>query len=395
MSKKKFLFHIKGGTEWMGGLHYIKNLIKTVRLYNPLPDCEIEVGLLVHTQDQVQLFNDVKHDIAKIYVVEQLLSNAGLPKRGNWWLKRRSGSVIYPMLDELIRNEGYDFAYPCLPRKDFKEYRFAEWIPDFQYRHFPEGSNEDEIRGRKQAFENICRTAPLVYLSSEHARKDCEELFPFSKPKLRVMQFCVYTDEKKFTSPLSQVLNKYHIPRRYFIISNLLAPTKNLEVVIKAISLLKKQGHNIHVAVTGDIHDYRNPFFKNKIFQLISSENVRENIIFLGLIDRMDQKQLLVNSISIVQPSRFEGWNTLVEEAKCLDKQILLSDIPVHVEQAPRRGVYFKDNDAQDLAQKLLQLYQQPGSDAEVDGIGISPGYENNLREFAAHFINTSLFEKV
>ena len=149
------------------------------------------------------------------------------------------------------------------------------------------------------------------------------------------------------------------------------------------------------MAVTGDIHDYRNPFFKNKIFQLISSENVRENIIFLGLVDRMDQKQLLVNSISIVQPSRFEGWNTLVEEAKCLDKQILLSDIPVHVEQAPKRGVYFKDNDAQDLAQKLLHLYHQPGNEAEVDGIGISPGYENNLREFAAHFINTSLFEKV
>jgi glycosyltransferase involved in cell wall biosynthesis len=157
--------------------------------------------------------------------------------------------------------------------------------------------------------------------------------------------------------------------------------------------LLKQQGHNIHVAVTGDIHDYRNPFFKNKIFQLISSENVRENIIFLGLIDRMDQKQLLVNSISIVQPSRFEGWNTLVEEAKCLDKRILLSDIPVHLEQKPPKAVYFRDNDHGDLADKLLSLYNEPLPAAETTGITMSDRYKDNITKFAAHFINTSLFD--
>ncbi|HEX2684888.1 MAG TPA: hypothetical protein VHL77_13175, partial [Ferruginibacter sp.] len=207
MRKQKILFHIKGGTEWMGGLHYIKNLIKAVRLYNPLQATEIEVGLFVYSKEQVALFNDVKQDIAKIHVHEELLAAAGVAARAAWWAKRKfSSNVMNPLLDELIRKERYDFAYPCLPRKDFKYYRFAEWIPDFQYRHFPEGSNEEEIKGRKEQFEMICRNSPLVYLSSEHARKDCEELFAFSKPKLRVMQFCVYTEAKTFAAPLKEVL---------------------------------------------------------------------------------------------------------------------------------------------------------------------------------------------
>jgi glycosyltransferase involved in cell wall biosynthesis len=393
MTKKRMLFLIKGGAEWIGGLHYIKNLIKTVKHYNPLPEYTIEADLLVYNKEQAALFADIKNDVGEIYVQDELLSNAGLLKRAMWLRKRRFSSIFNPFLDEFIKGKGYDFAYPCMPRSDFNDYRFAEWIPDFQYKHFPDGSNQQEIQGRINEFSSISSNAPLIYVSSEHAKRDCEELFPASGGKLRVMQFCVYTDAIRFSRPLNELLSRYNIPRKYFIVSNLLAPTKNLEVVIKAVGMLKAAGHPVSVVVTGDIHDYRNPGFKHKIFQLTSQENVRENMIFLGLIDRLDQKQLLANSISIIQPSRFEGWNTLVEEAKCIDKHIVLSDIPVHLEQRPAKGIYFRDNDPADLAARLRELYSSSQPEAEATGIEISAQYKDNITRFAAHFINTSLFD--
>lgn len=393
MQTKKLLFLIKGGTEWIGGLHYIKNLIKTVKLYNPFNDVQLEVDLLVHTREQVRLFDDVKNNLHTIHVYEELIGSEGLAKRAARWAKRKFTGIPHAWLDEFIRRHEYDFAYPCLPRKDFKYYRFAEWIPDFQYLHFPEGSNAAEIEGRKAEFRRICSTSPLVYLSSEHARKDCEKEFPFASPKLRVMKFCVHAEETIFPSPLADVLNKYYMPRKYFIVSNLLAPTKNLFVVIKAVAVLKRSGLPVSVVVTGDIHDYRNPGFKNEIFQMVSAEDVRDNIIFLGLIDRLEQKQLLANSIAIIQPSRFEGWNTLVEEAKCLGQTIVLSDIPVHLEQSPPTGIFFRDNDANDLAGKLETLYRQTGDQPEVKGMATSPDYKKEIEKFAKHFLTTSLLE--
>ena len=37
--------------------------------------------------------------------------------------------------------------------------------------------------------------------------------------------------------------------------------------------------------------------------------------------------------MAVAQPSLFEGWSTIVEDAKTLGKPIFVSDLPVHREQ--------------------------------------------------------------
>lgn len=389
MPGKKILFVIKGGSEWMGGLHYIKNLIKTIKYFDSL----YTIDLLVYNRGQADLFADVKPDISEIHIYDEAIATSNLIKRLQWWLKRKAGNIFHPGLDEFIRKHGYQFAYPCLPRKDFTFYRFAEWIPDFQYKHFPDGSNPTEIEGRKQQNAFVSKNAPLIYVSSYHALRDCEELFPVSKGKIEVMQFCVFSDTIQFSDKLEKVRNAYSIPAKYFMVSNLLAPTKNLQVVIRAAGILKKRGISIPVVVSGDIHDYRNPDFKHTIFQLISRENVRDEVIMLGLLSRITQKQLLVNSLAILQPSRFEGWNTLVEEAKWMGKEIIISDIPVHLEQAPPLATFFKDDNAEDLAMKMETLFNTSKIISERNDISVTSGYIENIRNFAKHFIDKSLDE--
>lgn len=389
MKNRRILFVIKGGESWIGGLHYIKNLIRTVNDLSPARYGRISIYLLVYSRDQVRLFEDQKDLISEIYVYNELVSSASLLKKVQWKLNILGGRVLNAPLDQLLRDKQIDFAYPALPRKDFNYYRFAEWIPDFQYRYFPEGSNSAEIMGRQQEFSNIVSKSPLIYLSSEHARKDCEELFPGVADKLHVMQFTVNTGTISFKVPLQQLLSKYNIPEKYFIVSNLLAPTKNLLVVIKAVAILRRKGINVPVVVTGDIHDYRNPGFKHNVFQEVSREGVRDQMIFLGLIDRTEQKQLMVNSISIIQPSRFEGWNTLVEEAKSLGKAIILSDIPVHLEQSPSCGVFFHDNDPEDLAVKMEQAFAMPAP-VEVREAHETTAYRDQMKRFIDHFLTVS-----
>ena len=72
-------------------------------------------------------------------------------------------------------------------------------------------------------------------------------------------------------------------------------------------------------------------------------------------------------SLGYINPSFFEGWSTTVEEAKYRGKPILLSDLKVHREQAPAKGVFFDPNDPEDLAKKMWDLWQQATLNEDVD----------------------------
>jgi hypothetical protein len=57
--------------------------------------------------------------------------------------------------------------------------------------------------------------------------------------------------------------------------------------------------------------------------------------------------------MAVVQPSLFEGWSTVVEDARALGKRQFLSDIQVHVEQNPPNAVYFSPHSPEALARVI------------------------------------------
>jgi len=66
-----------------------------------------------------------------------------------------------------------------------------------------------------------------------------------------------------------------------------------------------------------------------------------------------------------VQPSLFEGWSTVVEDARALGKPIVLSDIPVHLEQQIPGAHVFSAPSAEALRQRLVEVWRRyrPGPD--------------------------------
>ena len=85
----------------------------------------------------------------------------------------------------------------------------------------------------------------------------------------------------------------------------------------------------------------------------------------VDLLKASEQMALMAGSLAVINPSLFEGWSTTVEEAKSMGKVVLLSDIPVHREQAPLRGRYFQPDRAEDLA--ILMAEALAGYDQVVD----------------------------
>lgn len=49
---------------------------------------------------------------------------------------------------------------------------------------------------------------------------------------------------------------------------------------------------------------------------------------------------LIKYSVAVINPSRSEGWGSTVEQAKSMGKFILLSNLPVHIEQNPSSSFF-------------------------------------------------------
>jgi glycosyltransferase involved in cell wall biosynthesis len=158
-----------------------------------------------------------------------------------------------------------------------------------------------------------------------------------------VSQPGVYNNTLKF----EQIISKYKIDENYFFLPNQLWKHKNHMVVFKALTLLKKNGISVCVVCTGQIDDYRNNEYSHKIKQYIQENEL--NVKLLGIIDYQDVVELMRNSIAVINPSYFEGWSSTVEECKSLGKNMILSDINVHKEQAPDNSYYFNPDDENEL----------------------------------------------
>ena len=99
---------------------------------------------------------------------------------------------------------------------------------------------------------------------------------------------------------------------------------------------------------TGATDDHRDPGYFARLKQ-----DLPGNVRILGVVPRADYLHLLRGAAAVVQPSRFEGWSSVVEDARAFGKPIALSDIAVHREQSPCGAHFFEADDPAALAEAI------------------------------------------
>jgi glycosyltransferase involved in cell wall biosynthesis len=59
---------------------------------------------------------------------------------------------------------------------------------------------------------------------------------------------------------------------------------------------------------------------------------------------------------AVLQPSLFEGWSTVIEDAISLQVPVIASSLPVNKEQLGLDGTYFEPHDAEKLAEIIYKF---------------------------------------
>ncbi len=243
------------------------------------------------------------------------------------------------------------------------------WIPDFQHRCLPEMFTPEELRRRDEVFRRILERAQRVLLSSRAAQGDLEDFAPELAGKARVVPFVAHLPPEARRADPREVCRRYRLPRRFFFLPNQFWAHKNHRLVLEALEILAARGRRVTVVCTGNTTDTRNPHYFGRLLAEVSARGLRESFILLGLVEHAEVFALMRQGLAVLQPSLFEGWSTTVEEVKSLGKAIVLSDIPVHREQAPPRAWFFDPRDPEELAAHLERLWEElaPGPDARLE----------------------------
>ena len=289
-----------------------------------------------------------------------------------------------PFLPSFLRKNGIDVVSHA---HKLSSVPTIGWIPDFQHLHLPHFFEEKELSGRSKEYQDDARRCNRIIVSSHDALKDLASFAPESIGKASVLQFVA--SPPSLLDPLSvEEMNlRSKVGERYFILPNQFWVHKNHGVVIDALAIAKESVPGIVVVATGAQKDYRNPNYYGEIENRVRSRGVAKNFIATGVVSRSMLWYLIFDAIAVINPSRFEGWSTSVEEAKSIGKSIILSDIATHVEQAPKYSSYFNVDDPATLADQLVAHWKaaDPAEDKrrQEEAKGLFP---QRQKEFSATY---------
>lgn len=230
------------------------------------------------------------------------------------------------------------------------------WIPDFQHVHMPAFFSPAELARRDAHLSRLCRYATRLIVSSECAQADLKVFCSEAVWKSRVLRFVADVPDPDRLPARGSLEEKYRIARPYLFLPNQFWAHKNHRLVLDSLAILKKRGTTASVVASGTTHDDRNPGYFEELMQYARSLGVKDEFKVLGVIPKADVMGLMWHSRAVINPSRFEGWSTTVEEAKSMGVRVLLSDIAVHREQAPPGAAWFHPDDAEALASLMHGL---------------------------------------
>ena len=370
--KKKILFNGLGNRGWIGGLYYLKNIIFSC----------LQSEKIKNSFDMVVLIDPKHANIFDCFADTDGVELRIFAGESKWKL------MLYEM--RLIWMQGVKYCYALELNKigRFFKRKGIFWIPDFQHRTLPEFFSQEELaRKQEKDTEMVMSKNPMV-LSSLDAKNDLERFYPGYRCKIEVVHFVSYIEPeiRAITPELEEkVREKFGLKKKYIYLPNQFWQHKNHIVAVRAIEELKKRGaladHDF--VFTGNLEDYRNPAYINRLKEIMEAPQVADAIRLLGFVDRTEQLCIMKNAQFIVQPSLCEGWGTVLEDAKVLDKTVLLSDIPVHREQKNEKCRLFHPNEPQELANLMEQLAgeaQSPKTAEQFAG-NIEQGIANMYRE--------------
>lgn len=342
---------------WMGGIIYITNLIRVLDFLDDEKKPEI---FLFYKPELRSFVDEISYTYFNAIEWQYPLEYKGYIT-----------SLIFRknvFVDGILNKYSLDGLYPLhdYPVKTKTKTKLVCWYADLQHKYYPDFFSWRKILERNARIRLMLKNSKDLVVSSQEVADDFARFFRLNKNlKIHIFHFVSVVNDMNDTNNtnIKELRSKYKLPDRYFMISNQFHKHKNHKILFQALVLLKEKGVFVHLALTGRFPNKTQSPYINDLHELIEQNQLYDQISFLGVIPRAEQLLLMKNSQAVIQPTLFEGWSTVIEDAISLQVPVVASNLPVNIEQLGKDGVYFDPANPSDLASILIDYPQRNFSD--------------------------------
>ncbi len=229
------------------------------------------------------------------------------------------------------------------------------WIPDLQDVDMPEMFKTGEVKSRARNRKVAISRNAQFYFSSHTMERRFHEVYP-TAITAGVVRFAFKATAVESTKNISEYLKVVdEFADGFFYAPNQFWKHKNHLTLLKAFAKYRRNGGTQNLVLSGGTTDPRWPDHR-RVIEKMSSET--DGVYCFGYIPREAQLVLYRDCSAVIQPSRYEGWSTSVEEALSFGKRIVSSDIQVLREQLADVDEvrFFEPEDSDGLAKVLFEI---------------------------------------
>lgn len=164
---------------------------------------------------------------------------------------------------------------------------------------------------------------------------------------------------QKITKNTALTLKKKYNIRAKFVMAIIgrIEHQKGQQIVVEAVSTLLQQGADVQLLIIGNAMDAN---YLTQFKQEITDKNLTQSVIFTDFVSNISEMVQLCSVVILA--TKKETFGMILIEAMQAGVCVVASDKggPLEIIEHEKTGLLFKSFDSDDLADKLLILYQNP-----------------------------------
>jgi len=258
--------------------------------------------------------------------------------------------IVLPMCSRKDRLDLFHYTDHALSLL-FRKCPIIITVHDIAYLRLPNLLNISRKVYKKNILQVSIRKAQVIIADSYATKKDIIEYFGIKEEKIRVVHLGV---ESRFR-PINNVENfrlKNKLPSKMILNVGTLEPRKNVVSLIKSFKKLKERGFKDgKLVIAGN-----KGWLYEEIFKEVGHSDLKQEILFLGVVKDEDLP-LLYNCADIfVYPSLYEGFGLPPLEAMACGIPVITSNTSSLPEVIGDAGIMIDPTDINSLCDSMYVL---------------------------------------
>ena len=228
-------------------------------------------------------------------------------------------------------------------------------IHDMTYILYPETMDKRNLKRITDDIDYSVNRSDKIITVSESSKRDIIRYLNVPEEKIEVVYNGVEYDrfaKSNNNQDKLKVMQKYNLPQNYILYMGTLEPRKNIESIVRAYSVLKKNyNHEIKLVIAGK----KGWLFEN-IFNLVENLKLQDDVIFTDYVDEIDKAAIYQMAKLFVFPSIYEGFGIPVLEAMASSVPVITSNVSSLPEVAGDAAILVEPKDVNSIAKNMHKI---------------------------------------